>query len=69
MELSLSRGVDSAPITVQVKRRAIDKYDNPIDRAHNNPLMDSRQYGVEFTGWTLGNIVHKHYNREPYSSG
>lgn len=48
MELGLPRGDDCELHFAQVKRRAIDVDGKPVGRASNNPILDSRQYKVEF---------------------
>jgi len=48
MEISLPRGGDTTPIAAHVKRRATTTNDQPIGTAHANPLIDTRQYEVEF---------------------
>ena len=48
MELALPHGDDSTTLSARVKRRALNKEHNPIGKAHNNPLLDSRQYDVEY---------------------
>lgn len=48
MELSLPRGEDGAGVNAQVVERVKDEHDNPVGRANPNPLLDSRQYKVEF---------------------
>jgi hypothetical protein len=48
MELSLPRGQDSELQHDQVKQRAVDVEGKPLERPSTNPLLDSRQYEVEF---------------------
>ena len=44
----MSRGQDYSLTSVCVKRRAVNTNNEPICLAHNNPLLDSRQYKVEY---------------------
>ena len=48
MELGMPVGGDGERIYGQVKRRAVDENGRPIGRPSNNPMMDSRQYEIEF---------------------
>jgi hypothetical protein len=48
MELGLPRGEDEELKHAHVKRRAVDVEGRPIGRPSTNPLLDSRQYEVEF---------------------
>ena len=48
MEISLPRGQDSTPIAAHVKQRATGDDGKLLGRAHNNPLLDTRQYEVQF---------------------
>jgi hypothetical protein len=48
MELGLPRGPDDELRRAHVKRRAIDVNGRPIGRPSTNPLLDSRQYEVEY---------------------
>ena len=48
MEISLPRGTDASHMVAQVIKRATDENDQPLGTPHNNPLMDSRRYDVEF---------------------
>jgi hypothetical protein len=48
MELGLPRGPDDKLRRAHVKRRAIDVEGRPIGRPSTNPLLDSRQYEVEY---------------------
>ena len=48
MKLGMSRGSDHALTNARVKRRALDINNEPIGVAHSNPLLDSRQYEVEY---------------------
>ena len=50
MEISLPRGQDSTPIAAHVKQRATGDDGKLLGRAHNNPLLDTRQYEVQFVG-------------------
>ena len=47
MELGLNRS-DERLQRARVKRRAVDEEGRPVGTANSNPLMDSRQYEVEF---------------------
>lgn len=44
MEVGMPRGPDGELQHVKVKKRAVDDEGRPIGVAHNNPLLDSRQY-------------------------
>jgi hypothetical protein len=48
MELGLPRGQDNELQHAQVKRGAVDVEGKPVGRPSTNPLLDSRQYKVEF---------------------
>ena len=48
MELGLLRGPDGTMIKAKVKKRTLDEAGNPIGKYHENPLLDSRLYDVEF---------------------
>ena len=48
MELGLPRGPDDELLRAKVKRRAVDLDGNPVGRAHDNPLLDTRHYIVEY---------------------
>ena len=48
MKLGLPRGPDDSIQYASVKRRAVDDEGRPKGVAHNNPLLDMRQYEVEF---------------------
>ena len=48
MEVGLPRGDDDAIHHAVVKRRAVDVDGIPVGVAHNNPLLDTRQYKVEY---------------------
>ena len=47
MQLSISTP-DGEPTAALVKKRALDTKLQPIGKANNNPLLDTRQYEVEF---------------------
>ena len=47
MELGLNRGEDGLHLA-RVKRRALDDEGKPLGVPNNNPILDSRQYEVEF---------------------
>ena len=53
MKLKLPRGPDGEFKYAQVKNRAVDHEGLPIGRAHSNPLLDMRQYEVEFNDGDL----------------
>ena len=57
MKLSLPYGPDSELKHAQVKKRAINHEGNPIGKAHNNPLIEMRQYEVEFSDGDLENMT------------
>ena len=44
----MPRGLDYALTNAHVKRLALDINNEPIGVAHSNPLLDSRQYEVEY---------------------
>jgi hypothetical protein len=46
--LGLPRGQDDELHHAQVKQRAVDVEGRPVGRPSTNPLLDSRQYKVEF---------------------
>ena len=48
MELALSRGGEGEVLHAKVKKRVRDDEGNPVGRANNNPLLDSRKYEVEY---------------------
>ncbi|KAI2500086.1 Reverse transcriptase (RNA-dependent DNA polymerase) [Fragilaria crotonensis] len=48
MELALPRGDDGEMIHGRVTKRMRDEEGRPIGTAHNNPLLDSRRYEVEY---------------------
>jgi hypothetical protein len=48
MELGLPRGADDELLRAYVKCRVIDVEGRPIGRPSTNPLLDSRQYEVEY---------------------
>ena len=50
MEIGLPRGQDGEIERAKVKKRAIDVDGKPVGVANNNPLMDTRQFEVEFDG-------------------
>ena len=57
MELGLPRGDDDALCHATVKRRAVDKDGKPIGIKDNNPLLDTRQYEVEFLDGTTETLT------------
>ena len=48
MELAINRGDEEGLHHARVKRRAIDDHGEPVGRANNNPILDSRQYEIEY---------------------
>ena len=48
MEVGLPRGSDDALVCALVKRRKLSDYDKQIGTEHSNPLIDIREYEVEF---------------------
>eukprot|EP00978_Attheya_sp_CCMP212_P023206 scaffold70488_cov59-Attheya_sp.AAC.8 len=48
MELGILRGDNNELEFAKVTKRAKDDEGNPIGKAHDNPLLDSRQYKVQF---------------------
>ena len=48
MEIDLPRGDDFNLHHARVKRRAVDEDGKPVGRSSNNPILDTRQYEVEF---------------------
>jgi hypothetical protein len=48
MELGLPRVQDDELAYARVKRRAVDVEGKPVGRPSTNPLLDARQYEVEF---------------------
>ena len=53
MELGLPRGTDGELHHATVKRRRVDDDGNPIGSSHKNPILDSREYDVEFLDGTV----------------
>ena len=56
MELSISRDGDG-PDFDKVTKRLKDKNGLPIDRAHNNPITDTRMYEVEYKDRHKGSLA------------
>ena len=48
MEVGLPRGMDGELQHATVKRRALDVDGKPYGTAHNNPLLDSCRYEIEY---------------------
>ena len=48
MKIGLPRGEKCALQTANVKKRLHDDNDEPIGSAHNNSLLDTQQYEIEF---------------------
>ena len=57
MEIGLPRGPDDSLHSATVKRRAVDDEGKPIGVANNNPLLDSRQYEVEYLDGTTETLT------------
>ena len=53
MELGMPRGEDGEIEHAVVKRRAVDHLGEPIGIANNNPLLDTRQYDIEYLDGTI----------------
>ena len=52
MELGLPRGEDDSLMHEIVKRRKLDDVGNPIGTESTNPLVDTRDYEIEFIDGT-----------------
>ena len=52
MEIGLPRGSDDSLHHAKVKRRAVDVDGIPVGVYHNNPLLDTRKYEIEFVDGT-----------------
>ena len=48
MELAINRGDEEGFHHARVKRRAVDDDGKPVGRPNNNPILDSRQYQIEY---------------------
>jgi hypothetical protein len=48
MEIGLRKGGEDELLRARVRKRALDDEGNPIGRAHSNPLLDTREYEVEY---------------------
>ena len=48
MELGLNKGDEEGLHSATVKKRAVDEDGKPIVKPSNNPILDSRQYEVEY---------------------
>ena len=48
MEMAMTRGVEGELVYATVRKRVRDEDGSPIGRAHDNPLLDSRKYEVEY---------------------
>ena len=48
MKLGIVRGTDNDVQHAHVKRRVIDEEGKPVGIPHDNPILDMRQYEVEF---------------------
>ena len=48
MELGLNKGDEEELHSATVKKRAVDEDGKPIVKPSNNPILDSRQYEVEY---------------------
>ena len=53
MEIGLPRGDDDELHHAKVKRRAVDEDGRPVGKSNKNPLLDTRQYEVEFHDGTI----------------
>ena len=53
IEIGLPRGDDGTLHHATVKRRKVDDEGEPLGTPHNNPILDSRQYEVEFMDGTV----------------
>lgn len=52
MEVKLCHGNDGEILRARVKRQAIGEEGLPIGTAHTNPIVDTRQYKVEYEDGT-----------------
>jgi len=53
MQLDLPHRPNATPMSAIIKKRSLDSMNAPIGNSHNNPLLDTRQYTVEFAnGYT-----------------
>ena len=57
IEIGLPRGDDGALHHATVKRRKLDDKGAPVGNKHNNPILDSRQYEVEFLDGTIETLT------------
>ena len=48
VELGLNKGYEEELHFVRVKKRAVDEYGKPIGKPSNIPILNSRQYKVEY---------------------
>ena len=48
MELGLNRGEEEGLQFARIKIGAVDEYGKPIGIPSNNPILDSRQYEIEY---------------------
>ena len=48
VEIGLPHGPEGERLRGHVRKRAIDDHNNPIGVAHDNPILDTRAYVVEF---------------------
>ena len=48
MEVNINRGDENCMERATVKKRALDMNGEPIGKAHKNPLLDSREFEVEY---------------------
>ena len=53
MEVNINRGDKNGMERATVKRRALDVNGEPMGNAHKNPLLDSRQFEVEYIDGTI----------------
>ena len=57
IQIGLPRGDDDELQHATVKRRKTDNEGNPLGQAHNNPILDSREYEVEFLDGTTETLT------------
>ena len=57
IELGLPRGTDGELHHATVKQRRVDENGNPIGSPHKNPILDSREYDVEFLDGTVETLT------------
>ena len=57
MEVGMPRGEDGEIEHAIVKRRAIDQLGQPIGVSNDNPMLDTRQYDVEYLDGTIETVT------------